>query len=151
MTGNVACVFLSRSVMVKNAYCLGCVRVYQETISLIGRITLLTKHQTRLNILVHRIILLEKMSNQFSCFLIFRSSDTSNISEVLAEQLDFQKERKNNQFSHVFSSTKTWHPPESKQNERVILYKYSGNMRLIVVCTSLLEQPLWPMVLREPL
>ena len=141
MTGNIACEFLSRSVMVKNAYCLGCVRVYQETISLIGRITLLTKHQTRLNILVHRIILLEKMSNQFSCFLIFRSSDTSNIGEVLAEQLDFQKE-KNNQFSHVFSSAKTWHPPESKQNERVILYKYSGNMRLIVVCTSLLEQPL---------
>ena len=37
------------------------------------------------------------------------------------------------------------------QKNGSLLDKYSGNMRLIVVCTSLLEQPLWPMVLREPL
>ena len=39
-----------KSVTVKNDYCLGCVSVYQETISLIARITLHTKHRRRLNI-----------------------------------------------------------------------------------------------------
>ena len=42
-----------KSVSVKNAYCLGCVSVYQETISLIAWITLHTKHSRRLNILFH--------------------------------------------------------------------------------------------------
>ena len=128
MTGSIACEFLSRSVMVKNAYCLGCVRVYQETISLIGRITLLTKHQTRLNILVHRIILPETMSNQFSCFLIFRSSDTSKIGEVLTEQLDFQKKKKTINF-HMFSPLQKHgtHQNQSRmQKSRSLLDKLLG-------------------------